>query len=144
MLTDFYVAFSTVCFTLLGLWIIVVRPAMASGATARSIDGGPMGSPCTSRCPVHHAALHGLNLRDGLMPVDILHRQARPPITQTRDRLRDRGRRAAPKLAASSSSRPSAGERPVRKYGTFQTRREHLESAVPLDRIQTPPSLGFS
>jgi hypothetical protein len=51
MLTDFYVAFSTVCFTLLGLWIIVVRPAMASGATARSIDGGPMGSPCTSRCP---------------------------------------------------------------------------------------------
>jgi hypothetical protein len=29
MLTDFYVAFATVCFTLLGLWIIVVqtRPA---------------------------------------------------------------------------------------------------------------------
>jgi hypothetical protein len=25
MLTDFYVAFSTVCFTLLGLWIIVVQ-----------------------------------------------------------------------------------------------------------------------
>ena len=25
MLTDFYVAFATVCFTLLGLWIIVVQ-----------------------------------------------------------------------------------------------------------------------
>jgi hypothetical protein len=25
MLTDFYVAFATVCFTLLGLWIVVVQ-----------------------------------------------------------------------------------------------------------------------
>jgi hypothetical protein len=25
MLTDFYLAFATVCFTLLGLWIIVVQ-----------------------------------------------------------------------------------------------------------------------
>jgi hypothetical protein len=29
MLTDFYVAFATVCFTLLGLWIIVVQPRHA-------------------------------------------------------------------------------------------------------------------
>jgi hypothetical protein len=51
MLTDFYVAFATVCFTLLGLWIIVVQTPMPSGAKARSIDGGPTGWPCTSRCP---------------------------------------------------------------------------------------------
>jgi hypothetical protein len=86
------------------------RPAIASGATARSIDSGPMGSRCTSRCPVHHAALHGLNLRGGLTPVDILHRQARPPITQTRDRLRDRGRRSRTQASRRSSSRSS---RPV-------------------------------
>ena len=113
---------------------------MASGATARSIDSGPMGSRCTSRCPVHHAALHGLNLRGGLTPVDILHRQARPPITQTRDRLRDRGRRSRTQASRQLLQQVlSAGERPVRKDGTFQTWREHLESAVPLDRIQTPP-----
>ena len=31
MLTDFYVAFATVCFTLLGLWIIVVQTRHAEG-----------------------------------------------------------------------------------------------------------------
>jgi hypothetical protein len=51
MLTDFYVAFATVCFTLLGLWIIVVQTRHAEWRQARSTDGGPTGSPCTSRCP---------------------------------------------------------------------------------------------
>ncbi len=50
MLTDFYVAFSTVCFTLLGLWIIVVQTRHGECRHSRSIDGGPMGSRCTSPC----------------------------------------------------------------------------------------------
>ena len=51
MLTDFYVAFATVCFTLLACGSSWSRPAMPSAAVPQSIDGGHMGSPCTSRCP---------------------------------------------------------------------------------------------
>jgi hypothetical protein len=51
MLTDFYVAFATVCFTLLGLWIIVVQTRHGEWRHSATIDGEPTGSRCTSRCP---------------------------------------------------------------------------------------------
>jgi hypothetical protein len=51
MLTDFYVAFATVCFTCLACGSSWSGPAMPSGAAPQSIDGGHMGSPCPSRCP---------------------------------------------------------------------------------------------
>ena len=50
MLTDFYVAFATVCFTLLGLWIIVVQTRHGEWRHSAVIGGGPTGSPCISRC----------------------------------------------------------------------------------------------
>ena len=93
MLTDFYVAFATVCFTLLGLWIIVVQ--------TRHGEWRPSPKPAIA-CVIAVAV-------------------------------------PAPKLAANSSSRSS---RPVnvRSASTERSRLgEHLESAVPLDRIQTPP-----
>jgi hypothetical protein len=51
MLTDFYVAFATVCFTLLGLWIIVVQTRHAEWRRSAVHRRRAYGWPCTSRCP---------------------------------------------------------------------------------------------
>ena len=50
MLTDFHVAFATVCFTLLGLWIFVVRTRHAEWRHSAVHRRRAMGSRCTSRC----------------------------------------------------------------------------------------------
>jgi hypothetical protein len=51
MLTDFYVAFATVCFTLLGLWIVVVQTRHAEWRRSAVHRRRAYGLPCTSRCP---------------------------------------------------------------------------------------------
>ena len=48
MLTDFYVAFATVCFTLLGLWIIVVQTRHAEGRQSPVHSKGPDPAVVTS------------------------------------------------------------------------------------------------
>ena len=45
MLTEFYVAFATVCFTLLGLWIIVVQTRHAEWRHSAVHRRRPTGSP---------------------------------------------------------------------------------------------------
>jgi hypothetical protein len=51
MLTDFYVAFATVCFTLLGLWIIVVQTRHAEWRHSPVHRRRAYGVACTSPCP---------------------------------------------------------------------------------------------
>ena len=48
MLTDFYVAFATVCFTLLGLWIIVVQTRHAEWRQSPVHSKGPDPAVATS------------------------------------------------------------------------------------------------
>ena len=48
MLTDFYVAFATVCFTLLGLWIIVVQTRHAEWRQSPVHSKGPDPAVVTS------------------------------------------------------------------------------------------------
>jgi hypothetical protein len=51
VLKDFYLAFGTVCFTSLGLWIIVVQTDIPNGGGARSTGVARTESLCTSRYP---------------------------------------------------------------------------------------------
>jgi hypothetical protein len=52
VLKDFYLSFSAVCFTLLGLWLIVVqRHVTLSGGEVRWPGGEPTEWRCISRCP---------------------------------------------------------------------------------------------
>jgi hypothetical protein len=50
VLTDFYISFSAVCFTLLGLWLIVVQTRHAEWRGSRYTGGVPTGWPCISHC----------------------------------------------------------------------------------------------
>jgi hypothetical protein len=51
MLTDFYVALATVCFTLLDVWIIVVQTRHGEWRQRAIHRRRAYGVACTSRCP---------------------------------------------------------------------------------------------
>jgi hypothetical protein len=51
MLKDFYTAFAAVCFTLLGLWLIVVQTRHSEWRSVPAYRRRAYGVRCTSRCP---------------------------------------------------------------------------------------------
>ena len=93
-----------------------LSPGTRRGITDPARSRPPTTPTSNGQSPPGRRTEHALNLRGGLVPVDILQRQACPAHHPDRDRLRDRGRRSRTQASRQLLQQVlPAGERPVRR-----------------------------